>query len=360
MIKTYYLLAIQKVLGLHLNKYYLPLLAAFGSWEEVWRAKKIPEQVELPDYLWDKLRLEKQLINPELIAKELRQKGIGVITRENAQYPDLLRHIANAPCILYYCGRLSLLNKTSLAVVGSRRATAYGLSQARHLSAELAKHGLVITSGMARGIDTAAHQGALEGGGDTIAVLGCGLDVPYPRENSGLLQRIKEKGLVISEYPPGTAPLNYNFPIRNRIISGISQAVFVVEAQARSGTLITCDFALEQGKDIFALPGPVTNPNSIGTLRLIQNGAKLVIHSGDILEEMGYGIIESLFSRKDEITRSISSKEKAVLDKIGWEPVHIDSLLSDAASAAQIYQDLLVLEIKGLVKQLPGKYYTKI
>lgn len=343
-----------------MNKFYVPFLAAFGTWEEVWKAKKAPDKLELPEYLWDRLQQEKRQLDPARLAEELALKGIGVINRDDPSFSRLLLQIANVPCILYYCGKLSLLKQPALAVVGSRRATAYGLKQAQDMSCELARHGLLITSGMARGIDAAAHEGALQAGGGTIAVLGCGVDVTYPRENSSLLQKIKEHGLIISEYPPGTAPLQYNFPIRNRIISGISQAVFVVEAQAKSGTLITCDFALEQGKEIYALPGPVTSPNSMGTLRLIQNGAKLVIHPGDILEELGYEFKQSLFSEKEEITRNISSTEKRVLDWIGWEPVHIDTLLARADSAAQLYQELLLLEIKGLVKQLPGKYYIKI
>lgn len=360
MIRINHLLAIHRIFGLHLNKFYLPLLKAFGTWEEVWKAKKLPDQLEVPEYLWDRFQQEKKQLEPAGIAEALSMKGIGIINRDDPAFSCLLLQISNVPCILYYCGKLPLLNQPALAVVGSRKATNYGLTQAQNMSNELAKHGLAITSGLARGIDAAAHTGALDANGETIAVLGCGVDVTYPRENSRLLQRIKEQGLLLSEFPPGTAPLQHNFPIRNRIISGISQAVFVVEAQAKSGTLITCDFALEQGKEIFALPGPVTSPNSIGTLRLIQNGAKLVIYPGDILEELGYDFKDSLFSEKEEITRTISSTEKRVLDRIGWEPVHIDTLLAGVGSTAQLYQELLLLEIKGLVKQLPGKYYIKI
>jgi len=355
-----YLLAIHRAWGLHLNKYYLQLLDIFSSWEEVWRTKSLPGETELPAFLWDKLQQEKKRVQPERIMEELERKGIGVLRRDEPGFPSLLLQIANVPCILYYCGKPELLARDSLAVVGSRKATPYGLRQAKSISNELARQGLVITSGMARGIDAAAHRGALEGGGDTIAVLGCGVDILYPRENARLLQQVKETGLVVSEYPPGTEPFHYNFPIRNRIISGLSLAVFVVEAQAKSGTLITCDFALEQGKDIFALPGPVTSPNSMGTMRLIQNGAKLVIHPGDILEELGYEFKERLFSVKDEITKTVSSMEKKVLDLIGWEPVHIDVLLAQGGSMATLYQQLLLLEMKGLIKQLPGKYYVKI
>jgi len=355
-----YLLAVQRIFGLHLNTYYPQFLAAFGSWAEVWRAKSLPPQLELPHSLWERFQQERLRLVPERLAEELEQKGINAIRRDEPGFPPLLLQISNVPCILYYCGNPELFKRTSVAVVGSRKATAYGLKQAQQISYELAKRGLVITSGMARGIDGAAHAGALEAGGATIAVLGCGVDISYPRENQQLLQKVRESGLVISEYHPGTEPLPFHFPIRNRIISGLSRAVFVVEAQAQSGTLITCDFALEQGKEIFALPGPVTSPNSIGTLRLIQNGAKLVIHPGDILEELGYEFRESLFSAKDEITRNISMAEKKVLACIGWEPIHLDALLAGRGTSASLYQDLLLLEIKGLIKQLPGKYYVKI
>lgn len=354
-----YLLAIHRIWGLYLNKCYTSLLSFYGSWEEVWHSKKLPPQIDIPQELWEKLQEGKKTVEPQQLESELREKGFGFITRDQDAYPRLMLQIANVPCILYYCGKLSLLTKNALAVVGSRKATAYGLAQAHTICRELAEHGLIITSGMARGIDSAAHEGALAAKGGTIAVLGCGLDVVYPRENAKLYLKIKEEGLLLSEYPLGTKPLPYLFPIRNRIISGISQGLFVVEARAKSGTLITCDYALEQGKDIFALPGPVTSPNSIGTLRLIQNGAKTVIHSGDILEELGYGFRESLFLEQEDMKKSISSSEKKVLDRLGWEPIHIDALLDNFSGTQTVYQDLLCLEIKGLIKQLPGKYYLR-
>ncbi|MFY9175679.1 MAG: DNA-processing protein DprA [Peptococcia bacterium] len=356
-----HLLAIHRVWGLQLNKYYDQLLSFFGSWEELWRSKKPPEELAIPAPLWDKLQEAKKSIEPDSLVAELREKGLGIIIREHQHYPRLLLQITNIPCILYYCGRLSLLKEDSLAVVGSRNATPYGLQQSRDICRELAANGLVIVSGMARGIDAAAHVGALEAkDGGTIAVLGCGVDIIYPRENTKLYHRLQEEGLLISEFPIGTAPLPYFFPIRNRIISGLSRAVFIVEAQAKSGTLITCDYALEQGKDVYALPGPVTSPNSIGTVRLIQNGAKAVIHAGDILEDLGYSFGECLFAKQKENRKAISSTEKKILNRLGWEPVHLDILLADFAETASLYQDLLTLELKGLIKQLPGKYYIRI
>ncbi len=245
-------------------------------------------------------------------------------------------------------------------MVGARKASAYGLKQALYMAGELASQGLVITSGLARGIDAMAHRSALEQDGDTIAVLGSGLDVLYPKENRELFSQICDKGLVISEFPPGTPPVNMNFPIRNRIISGISAGVFVIEAKARSGSLITCDCALEQGKDIFALPGPVTSPNSIGPLRLIQNGAKLVLYPADILEEMGCEYQQEMFIQRERKVHSITKKDKEILKQLSWEPLHLDTLLEKNKYSSDIHGILLNLELKGLIKQLPGKFYIRI
>lgn len=313
--------------------------------------------MEMPQYLWDRFQTAKNKIEPERVIWELQSKGIKWLTREEGIFSSRLLQISNVPCILYYCGDISLLNKNSLGIVGSRKATPYGLKQAKYIAGELAAHGLAIVSGLARGVDGAAHEGALEAGGDTVAVLGSGLDIPYPRENLRLFRQIAEKGLLLSEFPPGTSPKAHHFPVRNRIISGIAMGVLVIEAEARSGSLITCDFALEQGKEIFALPGPVTSPNSIGPLRLIQNGAKTVIYPRDILEELGCEIKESLFSQQKEIIKNINDDEKNMLASLSWEPVHVDELLKKHGES---YEHLLLLELKGLIKQLPGNYYIRV
>lgn len=344
---------------LNLNSYCLDILNHFGSWEEAWKNLDDPRKLGLSAALADKLVYERKNIQPLKLAEELENKEIKLITRFDDAFSKQLLQIPNIPCILYYCGDISLLNSTSLSVVGSRRATLYGMKQAKDISSKLAEYGIVIVSGMARGIDTAAHEGALESG-KTIAVMGSGLDIPYPRENMTLLAKIKKDGLVLSEFPSGTGPYRQNFPIRNRIISGLSLGVFIVEAQAQSGTLITCDYALEQGKDVFALPGPVTSPNSIGTLRLIQHGAKLVIDAEDILDELGYEVRqEKLFAQKKE-TVKLNYAEKKIMEYFCWEPVHIDKLLVNNDKHKTIHEILLGLEIKGLIKQLPGKYYVRI
>lgn len=355
-----YLLALHKILGLNLNKYYQTFLEHFGSFEEAWNCKENHLPLEIPPVIWKKLFLEREIIDPLKLYDDYKKKGIGVITRTQKDFSRELLQFANPPCILYYYGDVSLLNENSVAVVGSRRASAYGIKNAKSFAAELCNWGLVVVSGLARGIDSAAHEGALLVSGKTIAVLGSGIDVVYPSENRNLYNKICEKGLVISEYPPGTKPLKANFPIRNRIISGLSQGVFVVEANIKSGSLITADCALEQGKDIFALPGPVNNANSMGTLRLIQNGAKLVIHAGDILEELGYEYKEVLTRKKKEKTLKITDFEKRILNKLSWEPVHIDILLAKADDLYEkIHEILLNLELLGLIKELPGKYYVR-
>lgn len=344
---------------LSLNSCSVDILNYFGSWEEAWKNLDDPQKFGLSAVLSDKLVYERKNLQPEKLAEELERKGIKVITRFDDAFSKELLQIPNIPCILYYCGDLSLFNSKSIAVVGSRKATLYGMKQAKEISSRLADYGITIVSGMARGIDAAAHEGALETG-KTVAVLGSGLDVLYPRENMTLYSKIKNKGLVISEFPAGTGPYKQNFPIRNRIISGLSLGVFIVEAQAQSGTLITCDHALEQGKDVFALPGPVTSPNSIGTLRLIQNGAKLVIDAEDILDELGFEVRkEKLFMQRSE-TVKLNHEEKKMMECFCWEPVHIDKLLANNDKHKAIHEILLSLEIKGLIKQLPGKYYVRI
>ncbi|MGI6587721.1 MAG: DNA-processing protein DprA [Peptococcia bacterium] len=356
-----YILAFHKIFKMTLNKYFMQLYERYGSFKEAWCCLDFSPQTGIPEKYREQFLQMKKTIVPQELEEKYYRSGVNVLTRLDRNYPKSLLQISDVPCILYYCGQLSLLKKKSLAIVGSRRATTYGLKQARLMAGELSQNGLVIISGMARGIDAAAHQGALEKKGGTIAVLGSGFDQPYPRENIKLFKEISEKGLVISEYPLGTKPAGYNFPFRNRIISGLSQGVFVVEARARSGSLITCDLALEQGKEVFALPGPVTSPNSIGPLRLIQCGAKLVIYPQDILEELGYEYKTSVYNKQKEIIKEIGEKEKTIFDLISWEPVNIEFILEKhIQNREEVLRILLELELNGLIRQLPGKYYVRV
>lgn len=356
-----YILALRRIFGINLNHYFEKIKQYYGSFQAAWDAADFSHEMGLSDKLSENYRQLKKTIIPDRLETEYLAKGIKYITRLDKDFPLFLLQISNVPCILYYCGEISLLQKNCLAVVGSRQASTYGIQQAKLFSAELSKNGLTVVSGLARGIDAAAHEGAMEGAGSTIAVLGAGLDEPYPRENIRLYRRICVEGLAISEYPPGTKPLNYHFPIRNRIISGLSLGVFVVEAKARSGSLITCDLALEQGKEVFALPGVVTSPNSIGSLRLIQQGAKLVIYPQDILEELGYDYQTDVYNKQKAKISEINKTEKMIFDLLCWEPINIDLLLDKFPQQPElVLRILLELELKGLIRQLPGKYYVRV
>jgi len=289
----------------------------------------------------------------------IRKCDADVITLKDRQYPEALKNIPDPPIVLYCRGKLEK-DAVCVAVVGSRRATFYGLEMAERLSRELVMHGLTIVSGMARGIDSKAHSGALEGGGRTVAVLGCGVDVVYPYENLELMNKICRSGAVISEYLPGTPPIQFNFPARNRIISGLSQGVAVVEANEKSGSLITADFALEQGRDVFAVPGNINSSNSLGTNKLIKDGAKIVTNAGDILDELkiSHSANNNLCRERKLPEGFLGSDEKSIAQRLQNGPAHIDMIARDCGISVQIAGSVLVmLELSGFVEQLPGKYY---
>lgn len=285
-----------------------------------------------------------------------------IITLRDSLYPNILMNIPDPPIALYCRGKLEK-EAVSLAIVGSRRATAYGLDMARRLSQELVKHGVTIVSGMARGIDSKAHAGALEGGGRTIAVLGCGIDIVYPAENKGLMNKIIQSGAVISEFLPGSPPIPFNFPARNRIISGLSQGVVIVEANEKSGSLITADFALEQGRDVFAVPGNINSMNSTGTNKLIKDGAKMVTNAGDILDELkiSHHANNNLCRERQNTEVFLGDNEKSIAQRLLKGPVHIDRIARDCGISIQLTGSVLVmLELSGFVEQLPGKFYKLV
>jgi DNA processing protein len=299
-------------------------------------------------------------VNPDKIANDIQARGIDVTLLGEEAYPYNLSQIADPPAILYTKGRLPDSKMPLIAVVGSRRATSYGKTVAHKLSQELAELGWGIISGMARGVDTAAHQGALAVEGYTLAVFGCGINICYPRENNKLKRRIQEKGCILSEFPPDTPPLARNFPIRNRIISGISMGTLVVEAGERSGALITAFNALDQDRDVFAVPGPVTSEYSRGTNRLIKQGAKLVASAADISEEFPYlnCVPLSQTSSKKHVEPSLTLEQSCVLQKLTLEPIHMDQLVEmTGLSVSDVGGILTLLEFKGLAKQLPGDYF---
>lgn len=300
---------------------------------------------------------------PDWIFKQIDQateKGYAIITCLNEAYPALLKQIPDPPPVLFVYGRLEK-PFCPIAVVGSRKATNYGLTTTHRLGAQLAERGATVVSGMARGIDTAAHQGALENGGRTLAVLGCGLDVVYPPENKKLYQQIPQQGALISEFPLGTPPEGRNFPVRNRLISGLSWAVVVVEAGAQSGTHITVQYALDQGREVLAVPGPVNSPNSVGPHRLIQQGAKLVHEVGDILQELPRDSGVRPTTRPGAVTEPPARPrpDDPLLPLLGADPVQLEELVQAShLPAAEVLSRLTMLELQGLIKELPGKCFV--
>lgn len=300
---------------------------------------------------------ERAKIDPEQEWRQCRDLGIEVVRITDDGYPSLLREIYDPPALLFYRGELPQAEDMAVAVVGSRKASAYGMAAAEKISAGLAAAGVVVVSGMARGIDTCAHLGALTGGGRTLAVLGSGLDVCYPPENRKLYARIVQNGAVLSEFPPGTPPKPAHFPLRNRIISGLSRAVVVVEAAAKSGALITADCALEQGREVFAVPGSVNSSMSKGCHRLLKEGAALAEDAGDILQGLGLAPAAA----GEEVPAGAEGPEAAVLTALECEPVHFDSLASlTGMSAAELHAFLVRLELEGKIKKLPGNFFLRV
>ncbi|MEK7683714.1 MAG: DNA-processing protein DprA, partial [Nitrospirota bacterium] len=289
--------------------------------------------------------------------EKLDATGIKIISFSNKDYPETLKNIEDAPIALYIKGTIQKEDRYAVAIVGSRKYSSYGKLAAEKLSSELSSMGFTIVSGMARGIDTLAHTAAINSGGRSIAVLGSGIDVPYPPENRGLMEKLAASGCVISEFPPGTPPERENFPKRNRIISGLSLGVLVVEATADSGSLITASCALEQGKEVFAVPGNINSVNSKGTNDLIKKGAKLVQSAEDVIEELA-PILKGYIRTREKANIELSVEEKRLCDIMTAEPKHVDMLSRESKMPAQkVLGILLSLELNGIAKQAEGKKF---
>jgi DNA processing protein len=298
--------------------------------------------------LWDRV---------DTYLKVIEKRGIRVAGCDDPAYPEVLKEIDGAPVVLYMKGCYLPEDRFGIAVVGSRKHSPYGEVVARKLPAELASAGFTIVSGMARGVDTLAHVSALACGGRTIAVLGSGLDISYPAENSRLMEKIPESGCVISEFPPGTPPNKENFPRRNRLISGLSLGVLVIEATVESGSLITAEYAIEQNREVFAVPGNITSSNSEGTNRLIRQGAKMVLASDDIIEELAPMLKGFIRAEKRKVV-DLSKDEDMLCNILSGEPKHIDLLSREAVLPANKVLDVLLsLELKGVVRQSSGKRF---
>lgn len=336
------------------------LLKYFGSAKKVWRA---------PEKSLRRLGLGAEkvggFISHRLSFKEsdyfkrLKKLKVNYVTLKDPDYPHNLKEIDDAPFVLYVKGDLKKSDAGAVAIVGSRKMTAYGREVAAKFSSELASYGITIVSGLARGIDSEAHRGALEAGGRTIAVIGAGLDNLYPPENTKLAEVIAKNGAVVSEYPLGYPALPINFAARNRIISGLSKAVLVVEGAEQSGTLLTATAAARQGREVFAIPGQITSPLSGAPLFLLKNGARLATAPGDILEELNLQIkVDREVVERVMPTDKIEGK---IIELLENEPLHLDELARiSTLGVSTLSAKLTIMELKGMVRNLGGGVYKKI
>jgi DNA processing protein len=361
--ELYYWIALRLICGIG-NVNYKNLLDHFGSPEKIFEAE--PEELRKVAGITTKAveSILKFRSFPD-IDRELDlidSKKINIITLNSPGYPENLKNIYDPPPFLYVKGQIKKEDNNAFAVVGSRNTSEYGVIATEEISRQLALRGITIVSGMARGIDSYAHQAALACRGRTIAVLGSGVDVIYPAENRKLYHAIAEHGAVISEYPMGTAPHSYNFPARNRIISGLSTGVLVAEASLKSGSLITARLALEQGRDVFAIPGNVFSYKCKGTNKLLRSGAKLVESADDIIEELQFKVDAYAQIAKKEVGRilDLNPETQIIYELIQEEPVQInDLIIKSELSFSRLSSILLDLELSNLIKQLPGKRFIK-
>lgn len=329
--------------------------AALEAGEAEWRrALRAVKGAKAP---WPGLAAASLLEKAELEIEKAQKAGVDVIALGDPRYPAALREIYDPPAVLYVKGSLPSADMPSVAVVGSRVASLYGRTMAEKISREVAAAGVTVVSGLALGIDTAAHEGALAGGGKTIAVLGGGIGRLYPPQNKRLAEKIAASGAVISEYPMDMEAQPGFFPMRNRVISGLSQAVLVIEARQKSGALITADLALEQGRDVLALPGNADSSKSMGTNSLLKQGAKLVVSAADVLAELGFSAVKKA---KESRRKSLSAEEERVASLLEDGPLHLDEIAESSQFSLQKSLSVLsYLEMKGVVKETPGKYFRK-
>jgi DNA processing protein len=330
----------------------------FGTLEDAWKA---PEgrlrQAGLDSRTVDALLAVRQRLSPDHEIDRIDRMGVQALTCEDPLYPPALKEIHDYPPVLYVRGTLPPADGPCLAVVGTRRPTIYGRQVTEEIVTDLAVNGMVIVSGLARGIDSVAHRAALEAGGITLAVLAGGLDTIYPAENARLAQRIVERGALVSEHPPGTRPRPENFPLRNRIMSGLSLGVLVIEAGERSGALITANQALEQNREVFAVPGSILSPASRGTNRLIQEGAGLVSGYEDVLKELN--LTPSPRQAEIEGLSPLDEVETTIVGLLSSEPNHIDEICHRSGlTMPQVGSTLAILELKRVVKHVGNMNYV--
>jgi DNA processing protein len=348
------------------------LLREFGSPEEVFRAPlprleacKLPTPVAQAVFKKQSFkRAEKELALTRQIDR------CRLVNWTDPEYPQTLLQIYDPPVMLYVRGDAQVLNQPSISIVGTRRPTLYGTQMAERLGRELAARGLVVVSGMARGIDAIGHQGAMAVNGRAVGVLGTGVDVCYPKENKKLYEKVLERGAMISEFPLGTHPAPENFPIRNRIVAGMPLGVVVVEGAQYSGSLITARLAMEFGREVFGVPGNVTQPVSFAPNQLIRQGAKLVTNGADVIEELPTPVRAALVQAEQPeaeqrnllAAASLNSSEKKIYDPLSTDqPRHIDDIVEcSGLNSSEVLATLFDLEMKGIIRQLPGKQFSKV
>jgi len=357
------------------------LLRRFGSAERVMAASEA-EVGELPGFGAELVRRVSEASGTRArertaqAMERLEKVGAVALTPDDRAYPDAFRTLADAPFLLFASGDLALLGRPAVGIVGTREPTPYGRETAGRLAGDLARAGYAVVSGMAKGIDASAHAGALAAGGDTVGVLGHGIDRVYPRENARLFEAMRERGLLLTELPPGEEPRAGNFPRRNRLISALSEGVLVVEMAAKSGAQHTVTYALEQGKEVFAVPGPIGSAVSAGTNQLLKEGARLVTSAADVLEELrGVGRAAPVGSRpapqlppdleadlgpEPVEPDGLSAEEAKTWAVLGREPLHVDEVAAAAGLAPSgVLAALLGLELRDVVESLPGKRFRR-
>ena len=336
------------------------LLHFFGDIQSAWKARTYQlAAAGLNDKLVQQVVQVRNQTNLEELVERIRDADIQILTWDNPHYPERLRQINQSPFMLYLKGDLISEDIWSVAIVGTRRFSAYGRQITENITRVLAGHGITVVSGLARGIDGIAHQQALEAGGRTIAVLGSGIDQIYPPEHRQLADQIIQRGALVSDYPFGTPPDGSNFPPRNRIISGLSKATLVIEAGRKSGALITANYAAEQGKDVFAVPGKITAPTSKGTNLLIKQGAHPLLAPQDVLDLLNM----SLIVEQRVVRKSLPSdpKEAVLYQAVGDEPLHVDELCSLVSlPIEEITATLALMELKGMVRKTFGMKYVAV
>ena len=355
-----YWVAFNRVLGIGPVNFRLLLNAFQNDLAVAWRADgRELARAGLHQKTIDAFLMQRLKIEPEREVECLEKAQVSILTWRDPTYPALLREIDASPPVLYLKGALSEADQFALAVVGTRNVDNYGQQVTERLATELARGQVSVVSGLALGIDALAHNAALEAGGRTIAVLACGLDIVYPAKNAKLARRIVEsgQGALLSEYPLGVQPESGNFPARNRIISGLSQGVLVVEAGEQSGALITADFALKQGREVFAVPGNIFSSRNLGSNRLIRDGARPVLEINDILEALNLFMLPQ--QMEAQLALPENAEERDLLALLGHEPMHIGELIISAdLPAPTVTATLMMLELKGLVKAVSGTQFV--